>query len=119
MPLFRRKKASERQVSDEHALITYLPLSGDDFGTVDEREAVFALESRIEDAVARLGGEHDGNEFGEGQAILYTYGPDADALLDAVRVSFADFPVREGAYAVKRYGRADDVQARTERVELP
>lgn len=119
MPLFRRKQGSQPQVSDEHALITYLPLSGDEFGSVDEREAVFALEARIEAAVARLGGEHDGNEFGEGQAVLYTYGPDADALLDAVRASFADFPVRAGAYAVKRYGRADDAQARSERVELP
>ncbi len=68
---------------------------------------------------ARLGGEHDGHEFGEGKAILYTYGPDADALLVAVRASFVDFPVLQGAYAVKRYGRADDVQARRERVELP
>jgi hypothetical protein len=119
VPLFGRKKVSQPQVSDEQALITYLPLSGDEFGTVDEREAVFALESRVEEAVARLGGEHDGNEFGEGQAILYTYGPDADALLVALRSSFADFPVRDGAYAIKRYGRADDAQARTERVELP
>lgn len=118
MPLFRRKKHSQVQASDEHALITYLPLSGDEFGTVDEREAVFALEERIEQAVARVGGEHDGNEFGEGQAILYTYGPDADALLAAVRASLAGFPVRDGAYAIKRYGRADDPDARSERVEL-
>ena len=38
---------------------------------------------------------------GEGQAILYTYGPDADALLGALRSSFADFPVGEGAYAMQ------------------
>jgi hypothetical protein len=44
-------------VSDEHALITYLPLSGEKFGTGEEREAVFAPESRIEEAVAKLGGE--------------------------------------------------------------
>ena len=119
MPLFRRKKESQPKVSDDQALITYLPLSGDEYGTVDEREAVFALETRVEQAVARLGGEHDGNEFGEGQAILYTYGPDADALLHALRNALDDFPVREGAYAIKRYGRADDAQARTERVELP
>ena len=119
MRLFRRKKASRPEVSDEQALITYLPLSGNEYGTVEEREAVFALESRVQQAVAPLGGEHDGNEFGEGQAILYTYGPDADALLDGLRRALGDFPVRDGAYAVKRYGRADDAQARTERVELP
>ncbi|MDQ3067190.1 MAG: hypothetical protein M3R12_08595 [Actinomycetota bacterium] len=116
MPLFRRKKQAQRL--DDQALITYLPLSSDEFGTDEEREAVFALESRLEAAVAALGGEHDGNEFGEGQAILYTYGPDADALLSALRASFADFPVRAGAYSVKRYGRADDPEAREERVTL-
>jgi hypothetical protein len=115
MPLFRRKKAAP---SDEHAVITYLPLSGDEFGTEEEREAVFRLEERIERAAADIGGEHDGNEFGEGQAILYTYGPDADALFDAVRGSLGDFPVREGAYAIKRYGRADDPEAAQQRVEL-
>ena len=106
-------------VSDEDALITHLPLSGDGFGTVEEREAVFALESRIEEAVVPLGGEHDGNEFGGGEAVLYTYGPDADALLVALRASLADFRVGEGAYAIKQYGRSDDPPSRSVRVELP
>ena len=80
--------------------------------------AVCRLEDRIARAVARIGGEHDGNELGEGQAILYTYGPDADAILEAVRQSLADFPVRADAYAIKRYGRADDPAATEQRVEL-
>jgi hypothetical protein len=69
-------------------------------------------------AAAALGGEHDGNEFGDGEAVLYTYGPDADALLEAVRACLGDFPIRLGAYAVKRYGRADDPNAREDRVPL-
>src|SRR5688500_1587475 len=104
MALFRRKPAP----SDEHAVITHLPLSGDEFGTAEERDAVHALEHRIEDAVAAIGGEHDGDEFGEGQAILCTYGPDADALFEAISACLEGFDVRPGAYAVKRYGRADD-----------
>ena len=115
MRLFGRKKASP---SVEHAVITHLPLSGDEFGTENERESVFELEDRIARAVARIGGEHDGNEFGEGEAVLYTYGPDADAVLEAVRGSLAGFPVRPGAYAIKRYGRADDAAAAEQRVEL-
>ena len=120
MALFRRKKDPEPApaTADDHAVITYLPLSGDDFGTQEEREAVHELESRIEEAVRAIGGEHDGDEFGGGEAVLFTYGPDADALLDAIQLCLRDFDVRTGAYAVKRYGPAGDPDAREERVPL-
>jgi len=116
VPLFRRKNAPV--VADDHAVLTHLPLSDDKFGTADEREAVRQLEEQIEAAVAKLGGEHDGNEFGGGEAMLYTYGPDADGLFDAIRECLHGFEVRPGAYAIKRYGRADDPDARAERVAL-
>ena len=99
-------------------MVTHLPLLHDEYGSADERKAVFAIEERIVEAAARLGGEHDGNEFGGGEAVLYTYGPDADALFEAVRSCLGDFPLRPGAYAVKRYGRADDPTAPEERVAL-
>src|SRR5262245_25401162 len=117
MPLFRKKKDAPSP-SDEQAVITHLPLSDDDHGAADEREAVFAIEDRLTESAAALGGEHDGNEFGGGEAVLYTYGPDADALMEAVMSCLGDFPVRRGAYAVKRYGRAGDPAAREERVPL-
>ena len=117
MPLFRKKKP-ETPPSDEHAVITHLPLSDDEYGSTDEREAVFKIEERLTEAAAALGGEHDGNEFGGGEAVLYTYGPDADAIFDAVTRCLGDFQIRSGAYAVKRYGRADDPNAREERVAL-
>jgi hypothetical protein len=116
VPLFRKKKPPV--VSDDHAVITHLPLSDDEHGSAEEREAVFAIEDRLTEAAARLGGEHDGNEFGGGEAVLYTYGPDADDLFDAVVTCLGDFPILPGAYAVKRYGRADDADAREERVPL-
>ncbi len=116
MGFFRREKSHTTAV--QHAVITHLPLSGDEFGTPEERDAVHELEDRIEAGVAAVGGDHDGDEFGGGEAVLYTYGPDADALLDAIRNSFEDFPLRPGAYAIKRYGAADDPAAREERVSL-
>ena len=118
MPLFRRRKDPAAAPTDDHAVITHLPLSGDDFGTQEEREAVHELEARIEEAVRAIGGEHDGDEFGGGEAALFTYGPDADALLDAIQLCLRDFDVRPGAYAVKRYGPAEDPNAREERVPL-
>lgn len=63
-------------------VITHLPLSDDEFGTEEERESVYELEDRLEGAAAAVGGDHDGHEFGGGEAVLYTYGPDADRLLE-------------------------------------
>jgi hypothetical protein len=115
--LFRRKKARPEVPSHpEHAVTTHLPLSDDEFGTPEEREAIHELEGRIEEAVAEIGGEHDGDEFGGGEAVLFTYGPDADRLFAAVARCLEGFPIRPGTYAVKRYGRADDPQAREERI---
>ena len=116
MALFGRKKP--REPSDEQAVITHLPLSDDAHGAAEEREAIFELERKLTKAAAALGGEHDGNEFGGGEAVLYTYGPDANALFEAVRSSHGDFPIRPGAFAVKRYGRAGDPDALEERVSL-
>jgi len=100
-------------------VVTHLPLSTTPYGTDEERAAVEALESRIEDAVQRVGGDHDGNEFGDGRVQLFTFGPDADAVLEAVRSALGDFPVRAGAYAEKRYASSDeDDPPRRERVEL-
>jgi len=118
--LFRRKKDRDPDPAEagEQAVITHLPLSEDGFGSEQEREAVHELERRIEEAVAEIGAEHDGDEFGGGEAVLYTYGPDADALLGAIQRSLAGFDVRPGAYAVKRYGPADDAGSREERIPL-
>ncbi len=99
-------------------MITHLPLAGGDFGTADEREAVLDLESRIERAAAALGGDHDGNAFGDGEVVLYSYGPDADALFAAIERALEGFSVQPGAYAIKRYGRADDPHVVEERVPL-
>ena len=55
MGLFSRKKRDvapadlpeEVPAVQDQAVITHLRLSNDDFGTTEEREAVFALEGRI------------------------------------------------------------------------
>jgi hypothetical protein len=101
--LFRRRKAdAEVQVAPEHSVITHLPLSDDAFGTRAEREAIHELEGCIEEAVAAIGGEHDGDEFGGGEAVLFTCGPDADILFAAVArclegFQFVPAPMRSSA----------------------
>jgi hypothetical protein len=105
--------------ASEDYVVTHLPLSEAPYGTEEDREAVAALESRIEASVEKIGGDHDGNEFGDGRVELFTYGPDADAVLEAIRSALGEFPLRPGAYAEKRYAQVDDdAPPRRERVEL-
>ncbi len=119
MALFRRRKSKTQDAKSlDHAVITHLPLSDDSFGTTDERDAIHELEARISTAVEQIGGDHDGDEFGGGEAVLFTYGLDADEMFAAISECLAGFPVRPGAYAVKRYGPAADPAAREERVPL-
>lgn len=97
----------------EHAVIVHLRSANVD--------GVFALEDSLETAIAKAGvGEYDGNEIAVdgSEAILYAYGPDADALWNVIRpiVESTDPPV--GSYVIKRYGEASDPAAREVRVEL-
>jgi hypothetical protein len=105
------------ELVEPQAVITHLRLSDDQFGSADEREAIFALEGRIVEAVAKIGCDHDGNEFGGGEVALFTYGPDADELFAVIQASLRDFAVRPGSYAIKRYGPVRP-GVREERVEL-
>jgi hypothetical protein len=116
MALFGQKKIAAES-SDEQAVITHVPLSDDAFGAVEERNAIIELEDELTKAAASVGGEHDGNEVGNGEVVFYTYGPDADILLEAIR-NYLDHRVPPGAFAVKRYGRAQDPDSPEERIPL-
>ncbi|MDX6560345.1 MAG: hypothetical protein QOD65_159 [Gaiellales bacterium] len=126
MGLFSRKKRdaapadlpAKVPAAQDQAVITHLRLSDDEFGTTQEREAVFELEGRIANAAERVGCFHDGNAFGGGEVELFTYGPDADVLFGVIESSLRGFEVRPGSYAIKRYGRIEDPNVREERVEL-
>lgn len=117
MGLFRRKAKDVRAAAD-HAVIVHYALTGDGFGAVEEREAVFALEDRLIAIIDEQGfGEFDGNEFGDGEAVLYCYGPDAGRLFAGIERELRAFPARP-AHAVLRYGAVDDDLARVERIDL-
>jgi hypothetical protein len=95
----------------EHAVIAHLVPAGE--------WDVFELEDRLIEAIDKAGvGEFDGNLIGPGEFELYAYGPDADALFEAIEPVLRSVAVEEGSYALKRYGAADDPDARQVRVEL-
>jgi|SRR5688572_13333357 hypothetical protein len=53
-------------------------------------------------------GEYDGNEIGDGEVILYMYGPDADALLRAIEPILLGSALARGATVIRRYGPPED-----------
>ncbi len=63
------------------------------------------FEDPIAEAIHRAGvGEFDGNEIGSDDAVLYMYGPDADALFDVVSGVISTLALPAGCFAIKRYG---------------
>jgi hypothetical protein len=95
----------------QHAVIAYL--------IPDAEWDVFDVEDRLIEAIdgARVG-EFDGNLMGPGEVELYAYGPDADKLFGVMEPILRSVALKEGSYALKRYGEAGDPDAREVRVEL-
>jgi hypothetical protein len=97
----------------KQAVIVHLRLSDDRFGSREERDLLFdlgdLLNKVIEDAAV---GEFDGDEFGQGECVLFMYGPDADRLYSVIEPVLKATPLAIGGYAIKQYGEADDLNAR-------
>ena|SRR5688572_12780854 len=103
----------------EQAVIVHLPLSDERFGSSEDRDLLVALEGQITKAIEDAdAGEFDGDMFGEGECVLYMYGPDADRLFVAIEPVLRSYALRSGGYAIKRYGEVRDLNAKEVRVEL-
>lgn len=90
---------------EEHAVIAHFRLGGDGFGDVDQRERIYEAEEAMEAATAEAGvGEVDGNEFGGGEAVVYAYGPDADALFKVLEPTLRNLPFRPAYVRLRRGG---------------
>ena len=96
----------------EQSVFVYVTLDGGDHGTDAQREAILQAERILEAELEQTGlGEIEGNEFGAGQAALFAYGPDADALFAAMEPQLRRVPLRP-AYALLRYGGPDKSRTR-------
>ena len=84
-------------------------------------DPIFELEDQLMEAIEQANvGELDGNEVGEGKAVIFMYGPDADALLHAILPALrASELVRDG-FVLKQYGPPEDgvIEERVELSEL-
>jgi hypothetical protein len=99
-----------------HAVIITIKLSDDAFGTEDERDKVYELEDTLE-AILSEQDEVDGHDFGGGEASIYLYGPDADALYKVTqpvlrRTSF------KAMTALLRYGSTDQEDAEEKTITI-
>jgi hypothetical protein len=102
--------------NNEQAVLVFLKLSDDAFGTAEDRERVFELEDQLAAAVKdAAAGEYDGHEFGNGWGVLYLYGPEAKRLAEAAVPIVRRLGAREGSYFVQRYGGTG---AREERLTI-
>lgn len=105
-----------KSTDSEQALLVFLRLSDDTFGTAEDREGIFELEDQLSAAVKdAAAGEYDGHEFGDGWGVLYLYGPDAKQLAETAIPLVRRFGPREGSYVVQRYGGTG---AREERLTI-
>ena len=83
----------------EHAVIVHISNSTNPDTGLD------MIEDPLIDAIEAAGvGEFDGNEVGPDEALLFMYGPDANALWRVVEPVLRDANLGSGSYAVLRYG---------------
>jgi len=95
--------AFEETAMSEHCVKVTVPFQGTDLGPIFELED--QLITAIENSAA---GEFDGNEVGESEAVLYMYGPDADALYAAVVPVLRSSPIARTGTIILRYGPPED-----------
>ncbi len=89
---------------DEQAVIVHLKLRST-WGDVDERGPIFALEDVLGEAIEQSGsGEYDGDEWGQGECVLFMYGPNAERLFETISMELLKFKANPGSWCVLRYG---------------
>lgn len=92
------------RLSDQ-AVLVHLKLSSGKFGEDEERERIEELSNRLNDLVQKADvGELDGDEYGNGECVLFFYGGNADKLYSAMEPTLLLSPLSKGGFAVKQYG---------------
>lgn len=111
--LFSRKQAEPDMVYDQ-AVIIEIDFAGfDDYGTQEQRKAIKSLEEQLEESLSLPSGV-DGDEFGDGQATIYLYGPSADEILKKIQSTLKKSPFQHIAVTLQ-YGLPDDPNTKEEK----
>jgi hypothetical protein len=114
--LFLTFAASVSSAIAEEAVIIHFPLSNQHMGTKQELEEIFKLEKELENVIVQNNvGEFDGNEIGQGECVLYMYGPNAKKLYKTISVVLEKSQLVKGGVARIRFGPPG---SKEERVKL-
>lgn len=104
---------------DQQAVVIHLPLRDAKFGSEQELKKAQDLEASLQIAITRAGsGAVDGNEIGEDEYLVTIEGKDADKLYASIASLLTSSPLAAHGFAIKRYGSADDEDAREVRVDF-
>lgn len=89
----------QAQASDhQEAVIVYLKFA-------ELPEEFWQLNERLYEFVESSGtGEFDGNEIGEGEAVLFAYGPDSIRLFGVMEPLLQSYPLCQNARVILRKG---------------
>jgi len=79
-----KKKELEQQPNLTGIKIEGKFASGQEHGTLEERDELFELEGKLEVALQAIGADHDGHEMGEGNILLFSYGPDPEKMWEVM-----------------------------------
>lgn len=60
----------------------------------------------------------DGHEFGNNEALLYIYGPDADKLYGATERLLLNYFAGQGADVTLQYGSPEDSSAKEKKIYI-
>jgi hypothetical protein len=115
----RHKVDSKRDtgVALEQAVIVHLKLYDSAFGSPEEREPIYTLEEQLDRAIqANAAGEFDGDEFGEGECVLFMYGEDANRIFRIIEPILKACPAAKDGYAIIQFGEARDPSTTETRV---
>ena len=104
-PIERAKPVTQMSNTQEEAVIIRLKLASGGFGEEDERTAIQSFEQQLDQAISGIpSAELDGDEFGQGQCLIYLYGPSSNEIVEAIRPVTVSWKALRGGTITKRYG---------------
>lgn len=99
--------------ASEQGLKVEIWLSQPGLGSSSDRESILELEDALVEAMkVNPKIEVDGHEFGEGKAVLFLYGPDADEMFRIAKPLLLAFPSMGPKRVVRRYGSVFDPESK-------
>lgn len=112
--LFKKKKPDDNEDDPgfvyDQALILRIPLATE-FGDEDIRNKILQFEADIQGDLPPKSGV-DGHEFGDYEAVVYLYGPDADILYGDCDPTIRKWFVGDGASVTLQYGLPQDTDTK-------